>query len=69
MKVIDVIPKDIVILNEFSVSEITSLLFCLEHCTIEYDTANDEEKKHADYFTNKFYKVLLAIEERIKNVD
>lgn len=67
MKVVDIIPRNIVILNEFSVGEIKSLLFCLERCTIECDINNEEEKKHAAYFTDTFYKALLAIKERVDN--
>ena len=68
MRVLDIVPKEIVILTELSIAEIHSLIFCLERCEVKYDTSNSEETQHFKYFVEHFYKDLLAIKEKVANV-
>lgn len=68
MKIVAIIPKEIVILNEFTVENIKSLIFCLEHCSVEYDQKDETKQKQVDYFTDVFYKTLLELEKRLENV-
>ncbi len=67
MIVRDILPREIAIITEFSVEEIDNLIFCLDHCSIAYDSRNTEEVKKVDYVVSDFYKVLLELREKITN--
>lgn len=68
MIVKDIQPREIAILCEYTIEEIDNLLFCLDHCIVNYDTTKEQEKNKVDYFTTIFYETLVAIRERIENV-
>ncbi len=63
MKIIDVVPKDIVVLAELSLSQIDSILFCLDRTTIEYDTTDSDAVAHVDYVVGALYQTLVALKE------
>jgi len=67
MRIVDIIPKDIAILTEFSPANLDSLIYCLERCEIKIDSADD--KAHTDYFSDTFYNTLVELRDRLNNVD
>lgn len=68
MLVRDILPREIAIIAEFKIKEIDSLLFCLDHCVINYDSEKQEEVEKVNYVVSDFYKVLQELKERIDNV-
>jgi len=69
MRVVDIIPKDIAILTEFSPANLESLVFCLENCVVNIDSADEEATAHAQYFSETFYNTLVELQNRLNNVD
>jgi len=62
MKIVDIVPKDISVLMEFSVSNIDSILFCLNHCEITINETVEVEVAHMTYFKDVFYKTLSNLQ-------
>jgi len=69
MRVVDIIPKDITILTEFSVEEVQSLLFCMDRTEVTIDHDSPEEVQKMKYFTEIFYKTLVNLEEKVRDVN
>ncbi|MCK5862445.1 MAG: hypothetical protein KAH38_08160 [Candidatus Hydrogenedentes bacterium] len=65
MKVVDIIPKNISIITEFTLEEIESILFCLQHSTVVFEDTVPEEAAHVDYFTNTFFNILQDLHTRV----
>ena len=69
MKIIDIVPKQIVVRTELTIEQINSLVFCLEHSTVDYNSDDKEEAKHVNYYTAIFYKSLLELQKRFTDGD
>jgi len=69
MRVIDIVPKDISIIVELSVSDLDSLIYCLDNSVVDYDAANGEQVNAVTYYTDVFYPLLTDIKKRLNNVD
>ncbi len=65
MKIVDIVPKDITVLMEFAVSDIDSILFCLNHCEITINETVEVEVAHMAYFKDVFYKTLSNLQEEL----
>ena len=68
MKVIDIIPKDIAILCEFTPKHVDAITFCLERSSVSIDTKDPEQVEKMRYFTDDFYKIVLELQKRLENV-
>jgi hypothetical protein len=62
MDIVEVIPKDIHVLIELSISEINQLLIALDHVTINPDCP-DKDKK---YLQNEFFTKLDKLYDELK---
>jgi hypothetical protein len=69
MRIIDVVPKDISVITEFSVQEIQDILFCMEHCVVEIDKKDVAASKSVEYFSTNFYDTLQKLNKRLQNAD
>lgn len=67
MNILNVYPKDVYIVIEFSYQNIEHILTYLDRCVASPDPKNPDFDKAADYVTNNFFKKLDALSEEIKN--
>ena len=67
MKILDIIPKDISIITEFSIQNIEALLFCMEKCQLTYDLQDEDQVDKVAYFTHEFHQTLCDLEEKLKD--
>lgn len=65
MKVLDAIPQEIMVITQFSVSELMYLKLVLENMTFNYDGTDETHKKAKEYLEQGFYP---AIDQIITNV-
>jgi len=69
IKLLDMQPKDIHLLLDFSLADLELLVTILEKCTFNYDSSNEAEKKMAEDLTERIFPNLKTILEAANGPD
>jgi hypothetical protein len=64
MKILEVLPRDIVVRTEFTIKEINMFLDFIDHCTVEVDP-NDSNMVEADKYVRSIFKELGELADNI----
>lgn len=65
MKVLDAIPQEIMVITQFSVSELMYLKLILDNMTFDYNGTDETHQKAKEYLEHGLYP---ALEQLIHNV-
>jgi len=69
MKVVDIQPRDIFVLMEFSLKELCQLDFVLDNMTVEYDRTQEGQMDAALFLTERFAPAIKELIGQVREED